>query len=262
MVLSRRFVINFTVVLGASGKQWDMGMEDRRGPVAAPRSPSSKGVDRRATVSAVRPVAVPRGPPPKGAAPHRRALTAGRRYPAQGRSQRRAAPPSKGVDRRATVSGVRPVAVPRGPPPKGAAPHRRALTAEGRYPAQGRSHDNAGRARTRAETGAIGAARAGCARDPGASDRPSKTSATDCAHAEDGSPATKFAAQTVAGQPRMGHERAKRRRQGNREEGRNCAAGPARPRLWYDGQKRWPAAAAGRRLTRKPRYMSLRYAAP
>ena len=127
MVLSRRFVINFTVVLGASGKQWDMGMEDRRGPVAAPRSPSSKGVDRRAT-----------------------------------------------------VSGVRPVAVPRGPPPKCAAPHRRALTAEGRYPAQGRSHDNAGRARTRAETGAIGAARAGCARDPGASDRPSKTSAMDC----------------------------------------------------------------------------------
>lgn len=49
------------------------------------------------------------------------------------------------------------------------------------------------------------------------------------AHAEDGSPATKFAARMVAGQPRMGHERAKRRRQGNREEGWNCAAGPARP---------------------------------
>ena len=220
-----------------------------------------------------------------GAAHHRRALTAGRRYPAQGRRNAVQLPcrwdncsadgcssPSKGVDRRAVGSGAGPVAAPRVLPsmgavqlPKGAdlhrwaqIPRRRALTAGRRYPAQGRrTTTQAGRARARepAQSGCDGGLRAGPRRKrPVVPKRPRRIARMRRMVA----PAMEFAARM----PRMGHERAKRRRQGNREEGWNCAAGPARPRLWYDGQKRWPAAAAGRRLARKPRYMSLRYAAP
>lgn len=180
--------------------------------------------------------------------------------------------PSKGVDRRAVGSGAGPVAAPRVLPsmgavqlPKGAdlhrwaqIPRRRALTAGRRYPAQGRrTTTQAGRARARepAQSGCDGGLRAGPRRKrPVVPKRPRRIARMRRMVA----PAMEFAARM----PRMGHERAKRRRQGNREEGWNCAAGPARPRLWYDGQKRRPAAAAGRRLARKPRYMSLRYAAP
>lgn len=51
----------------------------------------------------------------------------------------------------------------------------------------------------------------------------------------------------VVGQPRMEPKRTERHRQGNREEGRNCAAGPARPALMV----RW-AKKAARRCGRPP----------